>query len=178
MHTVFIDKSLFQLNRYDIVEKRRMKGDTDGVVELPFKLVIASIIIIITVSVAFGGLERYSESIMRDRAEAAVDSVRAAAAEVSSMGVNSSVKAKVDLSSSPFHRIDTFTIGCGPDDDSHKCRGVEYKVAGFSSEWRVVKDGAGHDVALRGKERKVVLGEGEHNVLLIKAVDHVEVVKL
>ena len=152
-----------------------LRGDKRGVVELPFKLVIASIIVIITISIAYAGLENLSESSMRDKAETSVSTVIAAAGDVSTMGVNSSVKVKVDLTSSFFHRIDTFIIGCGAEGNDYKCKGIEYNILGDKSKWVVAKDHAGHDIVLKGKNKKVVLGEGPHEILLLKCLDHIEV---
>ena len=150
--------------------------DRRGVIELPFKLVIASIILIITISIAYAGLENFSDGEVNDRAEAAVAAIAAAAGEVSTMGVNSSQKVKVDLSSSLFHRVEAFKIGCKLDEDSYKCKGIEYKVTGHDKKWKAVKDHAGHDLVLKGKNGKACsLSDGKHELLIIKTSDHLEV---
>jgi len=152
--------------------------DRDGVVELPFKLIIASIIVLITISLAYAGLDSYSRSSTMGGADAAADAVITAASDVSSMGVNSSVKAKVELKAGIFHRVESFVVGCGPTDTTYKCKGVEYKVSGVKETWVVAKDAGGHDIVLKGRDGKVVLGEGSHELLLVKNVDYIEVSKL
>ena len=147
--------------------------DGQGVVELPFKLVIASIVLIVTISIAYAGLENFSESTINDRIETAVASISSTAGEVSTMGVNSSLKVKVDLSSSIFHRVEDFTVGCKEGDDDYKCKGIEYKISGHKETWKVVKDHAGHDIVMKGEDgRACCLSDGTHEVLIIKAPDH------
>jgi len=145
--------------------------DRDAVVELPFKLLIASIIVVITVSMAYAGLESYSRSSTVTSTEAAANAVIAAAADVSSLGVNSSVKAKVDIKGGLFHRVESFVVGCGTNDTTYKCSGEK-------EAWLVAKDQAGHDIVLRGRDGKVALGEGAHELLLVRCLDHIEVRKL
>lgn len=152
--------------------------DRDAVVELPFKLLIASIIVVITVSMAYAGLESYSRSSTVTSTEAAANAVIAAAADVSSLGVNSSVKAKVDIKGGLFHRVESFVVGCGTNDTTYKCKGITYKVSGEKEAWLVAKDQAGHDIVLRGRDGKVALGEGAHELLLVRCLDHIEVRKL
>lgn len=152
-----------------------LRRDRDGVVELPFKLVIAGIIVIITMSIAYAGLQRFSESSLTDRVEASVSEIVAAAGDVATMGVDSSVKVKVDLTASAFHRVESFTIGCGPDDDDIDCKGVRYRISGLSSKLTIVKDHAGYDIVIKGRNKAIVLGEGAHDVLLLKCQDHLEV---
>jgi uncharacterized protein (UPF0333 family) len=151
--------------------------DKDAVIELPFKLILASVIILITVSVAYAGLESYSKSSTENAAETAAKAVISAAAEVSTLSVNSSMKATVDINSGLFHRVESFVIGCGPNETSYKCKGVEYKVTGDKATWLVAKDQAGHDIVLRGKEMKTSLGEGSHDILLTKMKEYVQVSK-
>jgi len=152
--------------------------DRDAVIELPFKLLIASIIVVVTVSVAYAGLESYSKVSTEASADAAAKVVIAGATEVSSLGINSSVQAKLEIKGSLFHRVDSFNVGCGPNETTYKCKGVEYKVSGEKAIWLVAKDQAGHDIVLKGKTGKVALGEGTHELLLVKLADHVEVRKL
>ena len=152
--------------------------DNDAVIELPFKLILASVIILITVSVAYAGLESYSKSSTENAAETAAKAVISAAAEVSTLSVNSSMKATVDINSGLFHRVESFVIGCGPNETDYKCKGIEYKVTGNKATWLVAKDQAGHDIVLRGKETKISLGEGSHEVLLTKLKDYVQVTKV
>lgn len=154
------------------------RRDGRAVVELPFKLVIAGIIVVITMSFAFAGLDSYSEASLEDRVDTAVAELVAAAGDVATMGINSSVKVKLDLSASPFHRVESFVVGCGPDDDDRTCKGVEYSITGHRSKWVVVQDHAGNDMVLKGRDRKVVLGDGAHELLLLKCVDHLEVVRV
>ena len=126
--------------------------DRDGVVELPFKLIIASIILVITISIAYTGLENFSESTINDRVETAVASISSTAGEVSTMGVNSSLKVKVD---------------------DYKCKGIGYKITGHKETWNVVKDHAGHDLVMRGMDGKsCALSDGTHEILIIKTQDH------
>jgi uncharacterized protein (UPF0333 family) len=158
--------------------QRTFISDRDGVIELPFKLLIASIIVIVTASMAYAGLESYSKVSAEASAEAAAKAVIAGAADVSSLGINSSVKANLDIKGGPFHRVESFVIGCGPNETTYKCKGVEYKVSGEKAVWLVAKDQAGHDIVLKGKGGKVALGEGTHEVLLMKRSDHIEVSKL
>lgn len=156
----------------------RFAANERGVIELPFKLLIASIIVVVTASVAYAGLESYSKVSTESSANAAAKAVIAAAADVSTLGVNSSVKAKVDVKGGLFHRVESFVIGCGPNDTDYKCKGIEYKVSGERSVWLVAKDQGGHDIVLKGKDGKVSLGEGGHELLLVKSLDHIEVRKL
>ena len=151
--------------------------DQDAVVELPFKLILASVIVLITISVAYAGLESYSKSSAESAAETAAKAVISAAADVSTLSVNSSVKATVDIGSGLFHRVESFVIGCGPNETTYKCKGVEYKVTGDKATWLVAKDQAGHDIVLRGKDTKMSLGEGSHDILLMKFKDYVQVTR-
>ena len=151
--------------------------DQDAVIELPFKLILASVIVLITISVAYAGLESYSKSSAESAAETAAKAVISAAADVSTMSVNSSVKATVDIGSGLFHRVESFVIGCGPNETTYKCKGVEYKVTGDKATWLVAKDQAGHDIVLRGRDTKMSLGEGSHDILLMKFKDFVQVTR-
>jgi uncharacterized protein (UPF0333 family) len=155
--------------------RKKFIYDNDAVIELPFKLILASVIILITVSVAYAGLESYSKSSTENAAETAAKAVISAAAEVSTLSVNSSVKATVDINSGLFHRIESFVIGCGPNETVYKCKGVEYKVTGSKAAWLVAKDQAGHDIILKGKDTKISVGEGTHDILLTKCKDYVKV---
>jgi len=147
--------------------------DRHGVVELPFKLVIASIILIVTISIAYAGLENFSKSAINDRVETAVASISSTAGEVSTMGVNSSLKVKVDLSSSIFHRVEDFKVGCKDGEDDFRCKGIEYKITGHKETWKVVKDHAGHDLVMKGMDgRACSLSDGTHDILIVKAPDH------
>jgi len=147
--------------------------DREGVVELPFKLVIASIILIVTISVAYAGLENFSERTITDRVETAVASISSTAGEVSTMGINSSLNVKADLTSSIFHRVEDFKVGCKEGEDDYKCKGIEYKVTGHKGTWKVVKDHAGHDLVMKGIDGKSCsLADGSHEVLIVKAPDH------
>ena len=152
-------------------------NDQGGVIELPFKLILASVIILITVSVAYAGLENYSKSSTENAADTAAKAVISAAADVSALSVNSSVKATVDINSGLFHRVESFVIGCGPNETTYKCKGVEYKVTGSKATWLVAKDQAGHDIVLRGKDTKMSLGEGSHDILLTRCKDFVQVTR-
>ena len=155
--------------------RHRFTNDRDGVVELPFKLIIAAVIVLITVSVAYAGLESYSESSTQSGAETAAKAVIAAAADVSSLGTNSSAKARLDIKGGIFHRVESFVVGCAPNETTYKCKGVEFKVSGSKAIWLVAKDQAGHDIVLKGKDRTVSLGEGSHELLLVKCLGYLEV---
>jgi hypothetical protein len=156
-----------------------LSKDRRGVVELPFKLVIASIILVITISIAYAGLERFSENAVTDRVDSAVSTIASVAGEVSTMGVNSSMKVKVDLSSSLFHKVERFDVGCGDIADLTKCKSITYKVTGDDVRSSIVKDQAGHDLVLVGKNGKMcTLGDGDHELLIERAQDHLVVSKI
>jgi len=147
-----------------------LRKENAAVIELPFKLVIAAVIMAVTASAGLGALSLYSKGMVENGLRQEAEAVASAAQRLDSMGINSSMKVRISLQNAPLDHVEYFRIGYHLTTPVHPYAAmIRFKGAG-SGEGHVYARDAGDNYLpmVSSGDGTLELGSGGHTLLLTK----------
>ena len=138
--------------------------------EMPFKLVIAAIIMAVTAASGFGALSAYSKGMVENGLRQEAEGLAAAAERLDAMGLNSSLKVRLSLQNAPLARMEYFKVGHPLSKPVHPYSAmVRYKGEGTGEGHVYVRDAGDNYLPMVSQAGGALsLGAGSHTLLLTR----------
>lgn len=143
-----------------------MRRSRAAVLDMPFKLLLSTIIMAVTVAVAYQGLNTYARSHLENSVKAEAGRVADAASLLNStMAAGSALKAVVKVQEVPFHHIERFRLGGPPGEPTSAL--ITYRLSTGAEGQKVVRDAAGSLVRLTSRTNATFALDGGNGALLL-----------
>lgn len=147
-----------------------LRKEDAAVIELPFKLVIAAVIMAVTASAGTAALSAYSKGMVENGLRQEAEAVASAAMRLDSMGINSSMKVRISLRNAPLDHVEYFRIGYPLAKPVHPYGAmIRFKGAGSGEGHVYVRDAGDNYLPIVSSEGGTLeVGAGSHSLLLTK----------
>ncbi|MEW5761112.1 MAG: hypothetical protein AB1779_10155 [Candidatus Thermoplasmatota archaeon] len=147
------------------------KHDKNGVIDIPFKLLITVIIMAFTITIAFSGLDHYSKISAENNLKAQIDRIVGIARSVDSSG-NGTAQTLTDVKIEGTLMATVEYVIIGDKKTGANKSMIRYKISGLSKKSELVQDANGRDIVLTTeKDRELKLHTGTYNINFKKVVE-------
>ena len=144
--------------------------DRVAIIEMPFKLLIAIMIMAVTAAAGLGALSTYSKSMLENDLRQEAQTVGSAAERLDTMDFNSTLKIQISIENAPMDHMEYFKIGYPLSTPVHPYSAmVRYKGAGSSEGHVTVRDNGDNYLPMCSPSGEtLLLNVGSHALLLTK----------
>ena len=145
-----------------------LKRDSCGSIEsLPLKLIIISIVMVITIPVAWTGLSNYSKIQAENNMRSQVEYIATTAKQVYAGANGTSLSIKVNFEGGFFNNVEYVKIGDSL--SSGKCSTIRYKISGETEKTYVIQN---PNVPMTSTDGDALqLGSGTYTLILEHKID-------
>jgi type II secretory pathway pseudopilin PulG len=147
-----------------------LRKDRAAIIEMPFKLLIAIMIMAVTAAAGFGALSSYSKTMLENDLRQEAQTVASAAQRLDTMDLESSLKIQISIENTPMDHMEYFKIGYPLSTPVHPYSAmVRYKGAGSGEGHVTVRDNGDNYLPMCSPSGETLsLGVGSHGLLLTK----------